>query len=105
MDGVQLPRGQSHIEEAVYFLPQSFQDFLVLILSTSEERRAELTLEPPLLLNTGPLDWESTALTTRPLLHKDHCSIKIPIFSLKNHLVLFICVLRKTFVTWSMPGQ
>ena len=37
MDGVQLPQGYSHFEEAVYFLPFSSQKFLVLILSTSEE--------------------------------------------------------------------
>ena len=36
MDGVQLPRGYSHFEEAVYSLPFSSQKFLVLILSTSE---------------------------------------------------------------------
>ena len=36
MDGVQLPQGLSHFEEAVYFLPFSSQKFLVLILSTSE---------------------------------------------------------------------
>ena len=36
MDGVQLPQGYSHFEEAVYFLPFSSQEFLVLILSTSE---------------------------------------------------------------------
>ena len=35
-DGVQLPQGYSHFEEAVYFLPFSSQKFLVLILSTSE---------------------------------------------------------------------
>ena len=35
MDGVQLPQGLSHFEEAVYFLPLSSQKFLVLILSTS----------------------------------------------------------------------
>ena len=32
MDGVKLPQGQSHFEEAVYFLPLNFQKFLVLIL-------------------------------------------------------------------------
>ena len=37
MDGVQLPQGYSHFEEAVYFLPFSSQKFLVLILSTSSE--------------------------------------------------------------------
>ena len=47
MDGVQLPQGYSHFEEAVYFLPFSSQKFLVLILSTSEKRKAESTLEPP----------------------------------------------------------
>ena len=31
MDGFQLPQGYSHFEEAVYFLPFSFQKFLVLI--------------------------------------------------------------------------
>ena len=36
MDGVQLPQGYSHFEEAVYFFPFSSQKFLVLILSTSE---------------------------------------------------------------------
>ena len=46
MDGVQLPQGYSHFEEAVYFLPLSSQKFLVLILSTSEGRKAESTLEP-----------------------------------------------------------
>ena len=47
MDGVQLPQGYSHFEEAVYFLPLSSQIFLVLILSTSEGWTTELTLEPP----------------------------------------------------------
>ena len=46
MDGVQLPQGKSHFEEAVYFLPISSQIFLVLILSTSEGWKAESTLEP-----------------------------------------------------------
>ena len=44
MDGVQLPQGYSHFKEAVYFLPFSFQKFLVLILSTSEGWKAESNL-------------------------------------------------------------
>ena len=47
MDGVQLPQGQSCFKEAVYFLPLSSQKFVVLILSTLEGRKAELTLKPP----------------------------------------------------------
>ena len=46
MDGVQLPQGCSHFEEAVYFLPFSSQKFLVLILSTLEGWKADSTLEP-----------------------------------------------------------
>ena len=47
MDGVQLLQGYNHFEEAVHFLPFSSQKFLVLILSTSERWKAELTLESP----------------------------------------------------------
>ena len=46
MDGVQLPEGLSHFEEAVYFLPLSLQKFLALI-SISEGWKTELTLKPP----------------------------------------------------------
>ena len=47
MDGVQLSQGHSQFEEAVYFLPFSSQNLLVLTLSTSEGWKAESTLEPP----------------------------------------------------------
>ena len=53
MDGVQLPQGYSHFEEAVYFLQFSSQNFLVLILSTSEGWKAESTLEAPSGLEHG----------------------------------------------------
>ena len=46
MDGVQLPQGYSHFEEAVYLLPFSSQKFVVLILATSEGWKIESTLEP-----------------------------------------------------------
>ena len=46
MDGVELPEGYSHFQEAFYFLPQSSQKFLVLISSTLERWKAESTLEP-----------------------------------------------------------
>ena len=48
-------------------LPLSPQKFLIFTLSTSEGWKTESTLEPPVVLNTGPLDWESSTLTTRPL--------------------------------------
>ena len=45
--GSTVSRLQTHCEEANYFLPLGPQDFLVLIYSTSEGWKAELTLEPP----------------------------------------------------------
>ena len=38
---------QSHYEETIYFSSLSPHNFLVLISSTSEGQKAELTLEPP----------------------------------------------------------
>ena len=62
LDGVQLSPG--------YRGTISRQEILVLIRSTSEWWKAELTLEShSLVLNPGPLNWESSALTTRLLLH------------------------------------
>ena len=69
MDGVQLPQGYSHFEEAVYFLPFSSQKFVVLILSTSERWKAESTLEQPSGFEHGTPGLGIQALTTRPLLH------------------------------------
>ena len=56
MDGVQLLQGNSNFEEALYFLPLSYKKFLVLILSTSERWKAELTLEPPSSFEHETLD-------------------------------------------------
>ena len=47
MDGVQLPQGYSHFEEAIYFLVLNSQIFLVLILSTLERWQTESTSDPP----------------------------------------------------------
>ena len=69
MDGIQLPQGYSHFEEAVYFLPFSSQKFVViLILSTSWKDELSRPWSHPVVLSMGPLDWESKTLTTRPLL-------------------------------------
>ena len=52
------------------FLPLSSQIFLVLILSTSEGRKAESTLKPPTSFEHVTPGLKSSALTTRPLLRK-----------------------------------
>ena len=123
MDGVQLPQGWSHFEEAVYFLPLSSQKFLVLILSTSEEWKAESTLEPPTgFEHGGSLDWESSALTTRPLLHANSmkktssmskdgsnfikscfgCYFRCSLVNFKNFIILFwsIWVIYGLWKSW-----
>ena len=56
-----------HFKEAVYFLPVCSQKLLVLILLTSKDERLSRPLSHPVDLSTGPLDWESSILTTRPL--------------------------------------
>ena len=63
-------RLQSHSRGTVYFLPLSSQELPVLIWSTSRRCKAELALEPPRLLNPWPLNWESTAGTTRAVIHQ-----------------------------------
>ena len=65
--GSTVSRLQSHYKEAVYFLPVSSQTLLVLIWSTSEGYRLSRPWSHPMVLNTGLLDWESSALTTRKL--------------------------------------
>ena len=70
MDGVQLPQGYSHFEEAVYFLPLSSQIFWYSLYRPRKDERLSRPWSHPVVLSTGPLDWESSALTTRPLLCK-----------------------------------
>ena len=53
------------------FLPLSSQKFLALILSTSKGWKARSTLEPPSGLENRTLGLGISALTTRPLLHKN----------------------------------
>ena len=86
MDGVQLPEGQSHVEEAVYFLPLSSQKLLVLILSTWEGRKVELTLEPPNGFEHG-----TPGLGTQRLNHQVIATL------MDYHPVRFVPVVNKTF--------
>ena len=64
MDGVQLPQGYSHFEEAVYFLPLSSQIFWYSLYQPQKDERLSRPWSHPVVLNTRLLDWESSALTT-----------------------------------------
>ena len=79
MDGVQLPQGYSHFEEAVYFYHSVPRNSWYSFYRPRNDDRLSRPWSHPVFLNTGPLDWESSTLTTRPLLHKplDHCSFSI----------------------------
>ena len=79
MDGVQLPQGYSHFEEGVYFLPFSSQKFWLFYRPQKDERLSR-PWSHPVVLNTGPLDWESSALTTRPLLHSFNFQLQKNLF-------------------------
>ena len=58
MNGVQLPQGHSHFEEAVYFLPQVPRNSLYSIYRPQKDERLNRPWSHPLVLNTERLDWE-----------------------------------------------
>ena len=84
IDGVQLSQGYSHFEEAVYFLPFSSQKFLVLIYQPRKDERLSRPWSHPVVLKTGPLDWESSTLTTR--LFSKHTYVNIHMLFASIHL-------------------
>ena len=72
MDRVQLPEIYNHFQEAVYFLPFSpyHSNSWYSFHQPQKDERLSRPCSHPVVLNMGPLDWESSALTTRPLLHR-----------------------------------
>ena len=72
MDGVQLPQGQSHFKEAVYFLPLVPRNSWYSFYRPRKDERLSRPWSHSMVLNTGPLDWETSILTTRPLLQKTY---------------------------------
>ena len=70
MDGVQLPQGYSHFEEVVYFYHSVPRNSWYSFYRPRKNERLSRPWSHPLVLDTGHLDWESSALTTRPLLHE-----------------------------------
>ena len=67
-----LEATQNLYREAVYSLPLSLQKFLVLIFNRPlKDERLSRTWSHQVVLNTEPLDWEFSALTTRSLPPRD----------------------------------
>ena len=93
MDGVQLPQGHGHFEEAVYFLPFSSQKFMVLILSTSEGWKTQSTLEPPSGFEHGTPGLGIQRLTVKVFNCKDKIIVK---FNYVLQIVVPLLLLRDT---------
>ena len=92
---------QSHYRETVSFLPLTSQKFLVLILKVDES--LSWLCNHPMVLSTRPLDWESTILTTRPLLQDywQQCSSRSSCREVNlKYLLLFFLIHRKTWRYW-----
>ena len=94
--GSTASRLQSHFEEAVYFLPLSSRNSLYSFDSPRRHERLSRPWSHPVVLNMHPLDWESSALNTRPLLHKIQikCSFfsnreLTPYYQYKNCIIFF----------------
>ena len=70
------------------------QKFLILTYRPRKDERLSRPWSHPLVLNTGSLNWESSALTTRPLFHKikrnTNSSLNQCIFSLKLSLIISV---------------
>ena len=65
--GFNCLKANSHFEEAVYFLPFSSQKFSGAHFIDLRWLKGWVDLgATQMVLNTGPLDWESITLTTRP---------------------------------------
>ena len=76
MDGAQLSQGYSHYKETVYFLPLSPRKSCYSFDWPWKDERLSWPCSHSVVLNEGPLDWESSTLTTRSLLHKGDTPIK-----------------------------
>ena len=62
MDEVQLPQCYKATRRTLLFASKSQE-----IPGTQKDERLHSPWSQPVVLNLGPLDWESSTLTTRPL--------------------------------------
>ena len=53
------------------FYHEVHRNFWYSFYRPRKDKRLSRPWSHPVVLNTGPLDWESSALTTRPLLHNN----------------------------------
>ena len=86
MGGVELPQGyRSTLSRQFTFYRQVPRKSWYSFDRPWKDERVSQPWSHPVVLNTEPLDWESSTLTTRPLLHEPlgHCSV--------TYLILVAC--------------
>ena len=72
MDGVQLPQGYTAtLRRQFTFYHSVPRNSWYSFYRPRKDERLSRPWSHPVVLSMGPLDWESSALTTWPLLHKD----------------------------------
>ena len=84
---VQLLQGYNQFREAVYFLPFSPQKL------PQKDERLSRPWSHPVVLNRGPINWESSTLSTRSLIHNCSCYFAEFIKQLIERKEHFHCVL------------
>ena len=70
MDGVQLPQGYSTLRRQFTFYHSVPRNSWCSFYQLWKDERLSRPWSYPVVLNMGPLDWESSILSTRPLLLK-----------------------------------
>ena len=71
MDGVQLPQGYTATSRRQFTFYHSVpRNFWYSFYRPRKDERLGQPWSHPVVLNTGPLDWQSSTLITRSLLHK-----------------------------------
>ena len=79
--GFNCLKDRATLRKQFTFLPLSSQKFLYSFYQPGKDERLSQPWSYPLVLNTGPLDYESSALTTRPLV-----TLFLRIYKNKNSL-------------------
>ena len=96
---------QCWYENSVYFLPLSTQKILVLIWLTLDRWKAVIRpWSHQVVLNLGPLDWESSALINWPLLRVSWENNVIPNVSALVNTGLTecaVCLMSACLFVWS----
>ena len=80
--GPTTSRLQSHYGKAVYFYHKVPRNSSQSFDRPRKDKRLRRPWGHPVVLNMGPLNWKSSVLTTRPLLHEKASDTQYKIFTI-----------------------